>query len=309
MIKKVLCFSNPAYISFRKGLLVIEIPEIKELKNLPQRLKERSVITRAIEDISMVILDNRRITITSAAMEGLMRNNIAVVTCSENGMPLGMHMPLNANTLQDERFRHQINASQPLKKQLWQQTMKQKIKNQGAVLKMFSEVPVGCMERWAEDVKSGDTGNVEAKAAVYYWRYIFKKRKDFKRDRGGTYPNNLLNYGYAILRAIVARALIGSGLLPTLGIHHHNRYNAYCLADDIMEPYRPYVDIIAYKLQEKEIGTVLNKETKAKLLAIATEDVVIDGKTYPLTLGTQITAASLYKCFAGEARKILYPTI
>ncbi|MFC4666093.1 type II CRISPR-associated endonuclease Cas1 [Falsiporphyromonas endometrii] len=309
MVKKVLCLSHPAYLSFKKGLLIIELPEIKETANLPQRLKEKGVITRPIEDIAMVILDHRRITITSAAMEGLLMGNVAIVSCAANGLPLGLHMPLNTNTLQSERFRHQIKASEPLKKQLWQQTIRQKIDNQAAVLERYTDAPTGCMKRWAEDVKSGDTTNVEAKAAVYYWKYLFEEIPDFKREREGIYPNNLLNYGYAILRAAVARALIGSGLLPTMGIHHHNRYNAYCLADDVMEPYRPYVDKLVVSMVRESAEVQLVKDTKAKLLGVLTKDVKMDNKIYPLMIATQMTSASIYKCFCGEVRKILYPEL
>ena len=169
---------------------------------------------------------------------------------------------------------------------------------------------VRCMRVWAKEVRSGDIENMEARAAAYYWKYLFGQHiEGFTRDRDGVPPNNLLNYGYAILRAIIARALVTSGLLPTLGIHHHNRYNAYCLADDIMEPYRPYVDELVYKLvKNKGLPTdVLTREWKANLLAIPTLDVVISGKRSPLMVAAGQTTASLYKCFSGELRKIVYP--
>ena len=161
-------------------------------------------------------------------------------------------------------------------------------------------------------MKSGDAGNLEARAAAYYWRNFFKPfpaLKDFTRDRDGTPPNNLLNYGYAILCAVVARALVSSGLLPTLGIHHHNRYNAYCLADDIMEPFRPYVDELVFAIVRDHAGEdlELTKDIKASLLAIPTLDVVIAGKRSPLMVGVAQTTASLYKCFSGELRRIAYP--
>ena len=168
------------------------------------------------------------------------------------------------------------------------------------------------MKKWSDDVKSGDSDNQEARAAAYYWKKIFtniKGLEDFTRNRDGIEPNNLLNYGYAILRAIVARALVSSGMLPTFGIHHHNRYNAYCLADDIMEPYRPYVDELVYKIVEKygADNLQLTKEIKTVLLSIPTIDVVISGKRSPLMVGVTQTTASLYKCFSGEQRVIAYP--
>jgi len=178
------------------------------------------------------------------------------------------------------------------------------------VLHDLRDEEVRCMRMWAKEVRSGDTENMEARAAAYYWKYLFGQHIDgFTRDRDGVPPNNLLNYGYAILRAVIARALVTSGLLPTLGIHHHNRYNAYCLADDIMEPYRPYVDELVYKLvKNKELPTDgLTREWKADLLAIPTLDVVISGKRSPLMVAAGQTTASLYKCFSGELRKIAYP--
>ena len=156
--------------------------------------------------------------------------------------------------------------------------------------------------------KSGDSDNLEARAAVFYWRNLFADIPNFTREREGVAPNNLLNYGYAILRAVVARGLVASGLLPTLGIHHHNRYNAYCLADDIMEPYRPYVDALVIKLRQRgAVDDELSIEMKRELLQIPTLDVTIGGKRSPLMVAVGQTTASLYRCFNGEQRKITYP--
>jgi CRISPR-associated protein Cas1 len=225
-------------------------------------------------------------------------------------MPVGLMLPLSGNTTQSERFRDQINASLPLKKQLWQQTIQAKISNQAYVLSSCRGTEVGCLRAWARDVRSGDPDNFEGRAAAYYWRNLFGMHiENFTRDREGVPPNNALNYGYAILRAIVARALVSSGMLPTLGIHHHNRYNAYCLADDIMEPYRPYVDEYVFRLIQKHglPSDELPKAWKAELLLIPTLDVVIGGKKSPLMVGVSQTTASLYKCFSGEMRKVAYP--
>ena len=253
-------------------------------------------------------MDNRRITITTGAMEALLNNNCAVITCDSKSMPIGLFLPLSGNTLQNERFRDQINASIPLKKQLWQQTVRQKILNQAKVLEMQNGCIAKNMLAWANDVRSGDAENLEARAAAYYWKYVFPEIPDFVRGREEEPPNNLLNYGYAILRACVARGLVGSGLLPTLGIHHHNKYNAYCLADDIMEPYRPFVDKLVIDIMQKYDDIKdLNLDMKADLLQIPTLDVKIEGKKSPLMIGVGTTTASLYKCFKGENRKILYP--
>ncbi len=309
MIKKTLYFGNPAYLSLRDAQLVIKLPEIVKNKTLPESFKQENEVTKPIEDIGVVVLDNKQITITSGLLEYLLENNCAVITCDSKSMPTGLMLPLYGNTTQNERFRHQIEASLPLKKQLWQQTIKAKIENQAAILKKNTNTEVRCMNIWATDVKSGDTENMEARAAAYYWKNLFPI-DNFTRDREGAPPNNLLNYCYAILRAVVARSLVASGLLPTMGIHHHNRYNAYCLADDIMEPYRPYVDELVYKIIVSGADyNTLSRELKAELLTIPTLDVVINGKRSPLMIAVGQTTASLYKCFSGELRKISYPEI
>lgn len=220
-----------------------------------------------------------------------------------------MMLPIDGHHTQSERFRYQIDASQPLKKQLWQQTIQAKIINQAAVLAQRG-IEHENMLYWAKSVRSGDPDNYEGRAAAYYWKNIFPKKMDFFRGRAGDTPNNLLNYGYAILRAIVARGLVCSGLLPTLGIHHRNKYNAYCLADDIMEPYRPYVDLIVLKIIDKgENFLELGNSIKAQLLAIATVDVQFEKGCSPLMVGMQSTTSSLAKCYELSMRKIIYPSI
>ena len=308
MIKKTLCFSNPIYLSLRNAQLVLHLPEVEINKTLPEAIKKEAERTIPIEDIGVVILDNRRITITSGVMEALLENNCAVITCNQKSMPVGLLLPLCGNTTQNERFRSQLEASLPLRKQLWQQTIKQKILNQEFVLRTNTDKETNCMRVWSNDVRSGDPDNLEARAAAYYWKNLFINYPNFVRDREGTPPNNLLNYGYAILRAIIARALVGSGLLPTLGIHHHNRYNAYCLADDIMEPYRPYVDQLVLDIIQcnSEISDI-TRDLKMQLLGIPMLDVVINGKRSPLMIAAQQTTASLARCFAGENKRISYP--
>lgn len=308
MIKKTLCFSNPIYLSLRNAQLVLHLPEVESNKTLPEAIKKEAERTIPIEDIGVVVLDNRRITITSGAMEALLENNCAVITCNQKSMPVGLLLPLCGNTTQNERFRSQLEASLPLRKQLWQQTIKQKILNQEHVLRINTAQETNCMRVWSNDVRSGDPDNLEARAAAYYWRNVFTTYPNFVRDREGTPPNNLLNYGYAILRAIIARALVGSGLLPTLGIHHHNRYNAYCLADDIMEPYRPYVDQLVLDIIQCNLEiSDITRDLKMQLLGIPMLDVVINGKRSPLMIAAQQTTASLAKCFAGECKRISYP--
>jgi CRISPR-associated protein Cas1 len=200
-----------------------------------------------------------------------------------------------------------LDAGLPLKKQLWQQTIMAKIKNQAVMLQKQGKDNEWLMQ-WCKEVRSGDPDNYEAQAAAYYWQNIFPSTMDFKRSREGLPPNNLLNYGYALLRAVVARGLVGSGLLPTLGIHHANKYNAYCLADDIMEPYRPFVDqVVCEIIASGEDYTELTKNIKQKLLVIPAMDIMIDGQNSPLMVGLQRTTSSLVKCFEGSERKIIYP--
>lgn len=312
MIKKTLYFGNPAYLSLRNGQMIIKLPEVETDSNLHEALKKQAEVTKPIEDLGVVVLDNRRITITQGLLEALLENNCAIITCDSRSLPVGLMLPLYGNTTQNERFRCQIDSSVPLRKQLWQQTIKAKIANQAAVLAACTDTPVKTLQRWAEEVRSGDPDNIEGRAAAYYWRNFFSNTpigNGFTRDREGEAPNNLLNYGYAILRAVVARALVSSGLLPTLGIHHHNRYNAYCLADDIMEPYRPYVDELVHSIVSEQDTDLqeLTKDLKARLLSIPTIDVVIAGKRSPLMVGVTQTTASLYKCFSGELRRVAYP--
>ena len=310
MIKRTLYFGNPAYLSVKLSQLEIRLPEVEKNNSLSETFKSGAVKSIPIEDIGVIVLDNKQITITQGALGALLDNNVAVITCDEHRMPSGLMLPLDGNTTQSERFRDQIEASLPLKKQLWQQTIQAKILNQSTVLYRQRGMECGNMEAWAKQVKSGDSDNLEGRAAAFYWQNLFGRIKGFRRDREGVPPNNLLNYGYAILRAVVARSLVGSGLLPTLGIHHHNRYNAYCLADDIMEPYRPYVDKLVAEIVDSGADiTNLTKEIKGQLLSIPILDVVINGRRSPLMIGVGMTTASLYKCYSGEIRKIAYPSM
>ncbi len=296
MIKRTLYFGNPAYL--HKNLMQLKVmnpADNSELGSIP------------LEDVGVVVLDNPQITITHALMAALIERNVALISCDEKHLPVGLMLPLDGNTIQTERFRLQIDASEPLKKNLWAQTVKAKIENQAKVLQLAG-IDDKRLLALVPQIQSGDPDNIEGRAASVYWKLLFEELP-FVRDRFGLMPNAHLNYGYAILRAIVARALVGSGLLPTLGIHHSNKYNAYCLADDIMEPYRPFCDLIVYQMVKNEeiTGDDLSKEHKAKLLSIATVDVMIDGKKSPLMVGLPRTSNSLFECFDGSRRKIIYP--
>ena len=307
MIKRTLYFGNPAYLSLQNEQLVIKMPEVENAP-VPDKFKQDAVRTIPIEDIGIMVLDNRRITLTQGLIEALLDNNTALLSCSSSHLPIGLMLPMAGNTTLTERWRVQMDASLPLKKQMWQQTVQQKIKNQAAVLASKHGTVVKNMLAWAADVKSGDSDNQEGRAAAYYWKCAFPTIENFTRGQDGDYPNALLNYGYAILRAIIARSLVSSGLMVQMGIHHRNKYNAYCLADDIMEPFRPYVDSLVIDIVAKDEPTEeLTKEQKVALLSLPTTEVIVDGKRSPLEVAAATTTASVYKCFAGESRKILYP--
>ena len=292
MIKKSLFFGNKASLT---------------TKNLQLFVKTESrEVSIPIEDIGFMVLENPEIYISLPTIQRLIENNVAVIFCNEKHMPTGMLLNLDGHHLQQEIFRYQINASEPLKKQLWQQTVKEKIQNQAQLLESIG-VLQHPLQYYASKVKSGDIDNREGAAAAYYWKYLF--HFSFKRQRNGVYPNLFLNYGYTILRAAVARALSGSGLLNTLGIHHHNKYNAFSLADDIMEPFRPLVDAkvlhIIKNFQDKELTTAI----KTELLKILTETVYFKDKKSPLMVALSTTTSSLQQCFAGKTRKIIYPKL
>ena len=295
MLKRTLFFSHPAYLSTKNRQLVVNFPkEGKDEKTIP------------IEDLGYVVLEDPQITITNGLLMKLVQNKTAVITCDQQHLPCSILQPLVGHSEQTERIRYQLNASIPLKKNLWQQTFTAKIDNQAHHF-LARDKNALRLKRYAKAVKSGDLGNQEALAAAFYFQHLFDI-DGFSRNQKGIPPNNLLNYGYAILRAIVARALVSSGLLPSVGIFHHNKYNAFCLADDVMEPYRPFVDAIVYDIVQTGCQIEeLNTNIKSDLLMIPAMDVVIDGKQSPLMNAMSRTTASLYECFEGSRRKILYP--
>lgn len=297
MIKRTLYFGNPAYLRTSLEQMVIEMHDSGETTSVP------------IEDIALVVLDHQQITISQGLLAKLMANNVAFVTCDHTHHPTGILQTLDGHTLQTQRYHFQVEASLPLKKQLWQQTVEAKITNQANHLKAHHQ-EVQYLLSLSKEVKSGDTENAEAKAASYYWKRIFPDFLQFSRNRDGAPPNNLLNYGYAILRALVARSLVGSGLIPSLGIHHRNQYNSFCLADDIMEPYRPFVDKVVCEIVRMN-GKFLEMtpSMKKSLLSIPAMDVTMEGEKSPLMNAVQRTTASLSKCFEGKAKKILYPVM
>lgn len=292
MIKQTLYFGNPTYLSLKNKQLIINLK------------KKENLITRAIEDIGILVLDNPQITITHKAMIALQQNKVVIVSCDAQHMPLGIMYPLVGHSEQTQRQHAQWNASKPLIKNLWQQTVEAKISNQISVLEYLGK-PTLRLERILSQVKSGDPDNKEGQAAAYYWgEYL----PDFIRDRAGEPPNALLNYGYAILRAMIARALISSGLHLTIGIFHHNKYNPYCLADDIMEPFRPFVDKIVHELiEEQDVDSISSLSFKKDLLSLGQVDALFGKLKRPLMVGMSLTTSSLVDCFRGKKRRIMYP--
>ncbi len=297
MIKRTLFFSNPAYLSTKNKQLVVNYPE----ENVPSKRVP-------IEDIGMLVLESQQITISNGLLAKLIQNKAAIISCDSYHMPISLLQPLVGHSEQTERMRHQLNASVPLQKNLWQQTISAKINNQACFMEKRN-IPARKMYKWASNVKSGDTENHESRAAVYYWQHLFGI-ENFTRGQHGNAPNNLLNYGYAILRGITARALVSSGMLPSVGIFHRNKYNAFCLADDIMEPYRVFVDVLVNDIvQSEEPFEELTTSLKTSLLQLPVMDVVIDGNKSPLMVAMSRTTNSLYECFTGISRKVLYPEL
>ncbi|MHA7844608.1 MAG: type II CRISPR-associated endonuclease Cas1 [Winogradskyella sp.] len=290
-----------------KKTILIEQKSKVTNKNLQLLIKNESrEASIPIEDIGFLLIDNPETYISITALNNLIANNAAVIICNNVHLPNGMFLNLNSHHIQQELFKAQINASVPLKKQLWQQTIKQKITNQGILLNNITQAKNN-FEFLASKVKSGDSSNMEAVAASLYWKSFFEH--NFKRERFGNYPNNFLNYGYAILRAATARALSGSGLLNTIGIHHKSKYNAFALADDIMEPFRPIVDEAVYTIIQHYDEQELNTEIKSVLLQILTRTVYFKNQKSTLMVALQKTASSLQQCFTGNRKKIKYPLL
>ena len=296
MITRSIYIGNPAYLKLKDEQMYILCPETKEMKGKVP-----------VEDLGLLMLDHFQITISHQLIQKMMGNNVVVVSCDAHHLPHGIMLPLYGHTEHSDRIKDQLQASEPLKKQLWKQTVECKIENQKEVLRRLGNYYEPMMN-YQNNVKSGDSTNMEGIAAQHYWKYLISL--DFLRQRFGESPNQFFNFGYAVLRSIVARSIVETGLLPVLGIFHKNKYNPYCLADDLMEPYRPFVDwlVMDWLTKNPEIEE-LTKEFKAHLLQVATKDVWIDGKKRPLLVAVKTTVISLYKCYIAEKRLISYPEL
>ena len=296
MLYRSIYVGNPAHLKLKDKQLKITDPITQTIKG-----------SVPIEDLGLLMIDHYQITISHQLLQELMKNNVVVISCDDKHLPSGAMLPFNGNTQYSERVKVQIEVSEPLKKQLWKQTIESKIKNQAKVLEHLGKY-ADPMYKYLKEVKSGDTTNMEGIAAQHYWKYLIDC--DFLRDRFGEYPNQFFNFAYGVLLSIVARALVDTGLLLVLGIFHRNKYNPYCLASDIMEPYRPIVDLLVMEwLATHSEVEVLNKESKAHILQMATRDVQIEKNVHPLIVAVKNTASSLYKCYTGEKRLIAYPEL
>lgn len=293
MLKRTIYIGNPAYLKLKDNQMQIIDPQSQELLG-----------KATIEDMGFLVLDNYQITISHQLIIALQANNIAIISCDAQHLPFGLMLPIYGHVEHSERLKVQMNVSEPLRKQLWKQTVEAKISQQMLLLKKLNKKYEPMVE-YLNQVKSGDSTNMEGIAAQFYWKQMFE---GFIREREGDIPNAFLNYGYAILRSLVARALVSSGLNPTIGIFHRNKYNPYCLADDIMEPYRPYVDELVFKIYHLPTRpTQINREIKAELLKIMSADVMMMQKLRPMMVAVSTTTSSLYKCYKGELRVIRYP--
>lgn len=294
MLKRTLAFTNPYHLSLKNRQMIIR-----------DKGDSGTCASIPVEDIGYVILENQETSITLPLLNALADNNVAVIVCSDKFMPNAMLMNLDANSTQGESFRAQLSAKEPLKKNIWKQIVEAKIRNQAALLhKLGKDGDV--LKPYYKNVKSGDSDNREGVAAKLYWDELFDGQ--FMRFRTGPSPNEMLNYGYTVLRAAVARSLTGSGLLPAIGIFHRNRYNAFPLADDVMEPYRPFVDEIVFHLYANGEDS-LNKYSKSEILKLLYKDTFFENTTRPLDIGLSMTTASLVRCYNGLQKKIIYPLL
>jgi len=276
--------------------------------DFPEKENRESAVI-PIEDIGVLVLDSNQIVISHALISALMDNNSAVIICNDKHLPYGLMLPMFSHHAFTQKMHNQINSSLPLRKNLWKQTVIAKISNQAALLRKNGKND-NKMQYYIRQVKSGDPENIEGRAAAYYWDNLFNHYFSFYRSIEGGYPNSFLNYGYAVLLAVIARSIVASGMIPSFGIHHRNKYNPWCLASDIMEPYRPFVDkVILNIMEEFPDKEELTPEIKRHILQIPAMDIVIDRNNSPLMIGTQRTTASLADCFEGTARRILYPEL
>jgi CRISPR-associated protein Cas1 len=302
MIKRTIDISNgPTYLAIENDQLVLS-REGAEVGRIP------------CEDIGILLIDHYATVYTHVVMTRLMGYGAVVVLCGEKHLPTGLVLPMEGNDLMTQRLLKQIECSAPLRKRLWQQVVRAKVRGQAENLKGAGdgggekldgrEVARRRLLNLAEEVRSGDPENAEGQAARFYWPALMGD--GFRRDRFGDWPNALLNYGYMVMRASVARALVGAGLHPAFGLHHQNRGNAFCLADDLVEPLRPLVDAAVVRMLRPGLDTI-GPEVKRAILGLLTVETKVGDQSGPLMVGLHRMAASLWQCYAGERTTIELP--
>lgn len=296
MIKSTLYFGNKAFLSSKNKQLEIILSDTNATKSIP------------IEDIGCIVIDHPAVTITTPTLQLLANNKAIVLFCDDKHLPTSSLIPLVGHHTPNARARLQISNLPKCQKKLWKLIILQKVQNQADLLRFYgyNHKPI---ERWKKDIKPMDETNIEAKAAKYYWSKTMHKIEDFTRTREGVPPNNLLNFGYTILRSMTARAITSAGLLPVFGIYHHNKYNPFCLADDLMEPYRPFVDHLVFQIlkNENELPWILTKDIKAHLLQINYINVLMEDATMPLMNALEKTCYSMVEFLEQKTKKLCLP--
>lgn len=291
MIKRIVEINNPAKLTIKNKQMVISQDET-----------EKAIIP--IEDLGILILDHPAITQSTGLLSACLDNNVAVVTCDKKHLPNSIFLSLDGNSLQTKVISKQIQITEPTRKRLWQAIIKAKISEQAKVLDQV----IGedhSLSSLVPKVKSGDHQNVESLAARIYWQKLFGER--FKRERDQPGINGCLNYGYAVMRASVARAIVGTGLHPSIGIHHHNKYNNLCLADDLIEPLRPIVDLNVIRITQDLDVDYLTPDIKKRLLDVLSWNLTIGKNRFPLLIALHHYTASLRKVICNESKGLEIP--
>ncbi len=292
MIKRIIEISSASYLSMKNCQLLI------------QRAKQ-PVQSLPIEDIGVLILDNTAISYTQAMLNHCLANNTVVILCNQQHLPHAILYPLNQNSLHSKIIHSQFQASQPLQKKIWQEIIQAKINEQAKNLMLCKGKDFG-LKNMQSKVLSGDSSNLEAQTARAYWKKLFGK--EFCRNPSSAGINSLLNYGYAIIRAVVSRAISATGLHPALGIHHSNQYNPFCLADDLMEPLRPLVDNRVFQICSQETPEEITPAIKKKILEILNWYCILGENSYFLLTGVQLYVASFKKKLCKESKDFSIPS-
>lgn len=292
MIKRIIEISNPSYLHLKHKQLIIE--------------QNRVVVEQvAIEDIGVLILENSAIVLTQPLIIECQKNTVAIIFCDEKHLPYSTILPIvEGNTLHQKVLKQQINITEPVKKNIWKQIIIRKVQNQANTLKKYSK-NYQYLEVLKSKVKSGDSGNIESTAARFYWKELFGK--GFIRDQDKDGVNAILNYGYGIIRATVARAIVAGGLHPSMGVFHHNQYNGLCLADDVMEPFRPWIDTIVYKMYLQNSHQTIDLEVKKQILNLLNQTITFKDKNMPFMVSLHYLIADLKRNFNKEIKKFEYP--